>query len=42
MTEVFQTFGWFYPVDPGVARAAKHQLGVPSAEERGALLEGLL
>jgi predicted AAA+ superfamily ATPase len=31
-----------YWVDPGVARAAKNQLGVPSAEERGALLEGLL
>jgi len=31
-----------YWVDPGVVGAAKNQLGVPGAEERGVLLEGLL
>jgi predicted AAA+ superfamily ATPase len=31
-----------YWVDPGLARAAKQQLGPVAAEERGALLEGLV
>ncbi len=29
-----------YWIDPGLVRAVKKQLGVPAAEERGALLEG--
>jgi predicted AAA+ superfamily ATPase len=31
-----------YWVDPGLARAAKRQLGPVAAEERGPLLEGLV
>jgi len=31
-----------YWIDPGVVRAAKNQLAVPAAEERGHLLEGLI